>query len=449
MDKKPISLSKLLKQSSFPKILCGVQKYKKVEGDLMSINNNFLLFEYPIHKLKKSKNKNRSSNKSEYIHSYRKHKLNIILRKNDNIKKTHINNNNIIKEKTNLSPIFNIKEERNNKTLKPVNKKIKFNLNNDSSDPSFNIIKNANYFPVNLKKNNQIKINRQKEKSNYSTNTIGNLNNLNTLYPMKKPNKLFLTKSNIKSYNEKNKQYFKTNHINIFTDIFDAKNKKHKENNLSDTTTKTNYELKNIINTDICSCHSNDKNNLKNSEKKEILNFVKFEYNLAKKNNLNVSKKLNLAKLKDNNSNKKTKIRYFFWKYQLPIIRKYYYDINAFKHKEIELREENKTFYEKLDEIVESIRKNKKDKNKSYDEIEESEQTDFFSIDNKDRVEEEEDILNKILKKKEVISNSLKEAFKRMVNQKKNHKVVCNILYKNYKSAQKIKKSKSLIKYDK
>ena len=82
MEKKSISLPKLLNQSIFPKILCGERKNKKVERDLLSINDNFLLFEYSINKTRKLKY-NTSSDKPEYNHP---RKFSIILPKNSNIK---------------------------------------------------------------------------------------------------------------------------------------------------------------------------------------------------------------------------------------------------------------------------------------------------------------------------------------------------------------------------
>ena len=449
MDKKQISLRKVLKHSSFPRILCGVKTYKKVEGDLLSINKNFLLFEHSIRKFKNVKTKNASSNKLE---NPSPRSLSIILPKNTTIKKNNVNNisnnNNIIKSKESLSSLFKINKEAIYKILKQDKKKIKLNLNDNSLCNLFSTKKNSNYFTLHLKKNTQKQFNMQKEKSNYSANTIEDLNTISTLNPMKKTNQFFLTKNSISSYDTIQKKFDNMTLTSSFTDIFGSKEKKLKKNNLSNVTAKNDYELKKTINSDSCRSFQG-KQFLENSQKKEISNFIKYEYNLAKKYNSNVSKKLNLIKSNDNNDNVKTKIRYIFWKYQLPIIRKYYFDINAFKRKELELREENKTYYEKLDDIVEEIRKNRKNKNNSDENEEESEQINACSMENKYVCEEEEDILNKILKKRKIISSSLKDVYKRSKNQKKNHRIICDILSKTYRSVQKIKKSKSLIKYNK
>ena len=441
MEKKSISLPKLLNQSIFPKILCGERKNKKVERDLLSINDNFLLFEYSINKTRKLKY-NTSSDKPEYNHP---RKFSIILPKNSNIKINQIHNN-IIKTKSNLPPLYHFKRERINKIFKLDTKNIKLNSSENSLDTSFNSKKNTDFFSINSKKTNLKKLITKKEKSNFSASSTENLNTISTLNTMKKINQLIIAKNNIDSKQEKLNSM---NRTRTFTNIFDSKEKAINSNNLNNITTKNNNEIKTITNLDEYSNSSWVKYFIENSQKNQIPNFIKYEYNLAKKYNSKISKKLNLVKLNDETNNKNTEIRYLFWKYELPIIRKYYYDINAFKRKEIERREENKTLYEKLDEIVEKLKKNKKNKIRPDEDEEKNEQVDFFSMGNKDKYEDEEDITNKILKKKEIISNSLKNIYKRTKNQKKKHKIICSILYKNYRSAQKIKKSKSMITYNK
>lgn len=154
----------------------------------------------------------------------------------------------------------------------------------------------------------------------------------------------------------------------------------------------------------------------KNSKSGKVLKINEdIVLNMIKNNKKFVSEIRNIKNnLEKANLDFETKFKYVNWKYGIADMNKYFIDIKAYRKNEEDLINKRKTFYDRLDDMVDDIKKAKKMKNISNIAKQ-------FGIkikdadDNKIKEIEESD---KILSKNQEVKNSIKELYKRRKNEK-------------------------------
>ena len=315
------------------------------------------------------------------------------------------------------------KENKNNnkkKLNKIINKKIIITNNNKQVNNSVNNNKNKNeIFITNLEDNgninnnsyfNNMGINRYSE---YIKNTERYAINNNNSYS----NKKFLPP--IKNSSEAYK--IKTNHF--------------RNNTLSNINDKCSY-INQIINED------NKTYDYKNSEKllnlqteKSLDGLSKNKKPLLKINENAILKMIkrnkkvinNIKYLKNNieeaSIDFETKFKYINWKYGIADMNKYFIDLDSYKKNEEDLINKRKSFYDRLDDMIEDLKKRKK--GKSLDMIAKKFGVKFKEDENKNKEIEEANIF---FNKCRDIKNSLKELYKRQKDEKEKREKIDKIL---------------------
>ena len=178
----------------------------------------------------------------------------------------------------------------------------------------------------------------------------------------------------------------------------------------------------------------NKKNKFLYIDEKSILNIIK--------KNKSIISRINTVKNKFDNDmvNFEALYKYLNWKYGISDSNKYFIDIDAYKKDSEELINKKKSFYDRLDDMVEQINKNKKKKdmenlkkqyginiNKKKDDV------DYNSI----NVNETE----KLFLKGKKIKNVLKEVYNRKILEKKVRRKIKTLLDRSLDKIKNINKN--------
>ena len=142
------------------------------------------------------------------------------------------------------------------------------------------------------------------------------------------------------------------------------------------------------------------------------------------KNNKRIVKNIKQVKnnLEEANIEFESKFKYINWKYGIADMNKYFVDLQAYKKNEEELINKRKSFYDRLDDVIEDIKKVQKSKN--LDNIAKQ-----FGINLKEDVKNKEiEESDKMLFKNREVKNSLKELYKRQKVEKEKRKKINQIL---------------------
>ena len=120
-----------------------------------------------------------------------------------------------------------------------------------------------------------------------------------------------------------------------------------------------------------------------------------------------------------------TKYKYINWKFGIADMNKYFVDLDSYKKNEEELINKRKTFYDRLDDLIEDLKKRKKEKNflilaKKFGAQ--------LKDDDKNNAQIEE--MNKMLYKCQDVKHSLKLLYKRQKSEKEKREKINTILGK-------------------
>ena len=207
------------------------------------------------------------------------------------------------------------------------------------------------------------------------------------------------------SYNNLNKNINKNSTERSFS--LNNDNKQTNNSYLQAYKSKNNRIAKNVLN-----ISHNIKKILKINED-VVLNMIK-----RNKKIVNTIRQIK-NNLEEANIDFETKFKYANWKYGIADMNKYFIDIDAYKKSEEDLINKRKSFFDRLDDIIEDIKKRKK--NKNLENIAKQ-----FGIKLKDKMnnknQELEEETDKIIFKSRDVKTSLRELFKRRKEEKKNKK---------------------------
>ena len=311
------------------------------------------------------------------------------------------------------------------------------NLSKDSKKKLNKIITNKN---INIK--DSVDINKNKNEI-FITNLLNfeeNENNNNT-YINNVTNRYTEYMKNTDRYNFNNKSYSLKKYlppIKNSSHIFNIKSSNIRNNTLNNLNQKWSF-LSQMIN--------DNNRSFDNKNKESFFHYVSTEnYGGGSKNKkilkINENVVLNMIKrnkkivntvrqiknnLEEANIDFETKFKYVNWKYGIADMNKYFIDIDAYKKSEEDLINKRKSFFDRLDDIIEDIKKRKK--NKNLENIAKQ-----FGIKLKDKVnnknQELEEETDKIIFKSRDVRTSLRELYKRRKEEKQNREKIENILIK-------------------
>ena len=311
------------------------------------------------------------------------------------------------------------------------------NLSKDSKKKLNKIIANKN---INIKDSEDINKNKNEIFITNLLNFEENENNNNT-YINNVTNRYTEYMKNTDRYNFNNKSYSLKKYlppIKNSSHIFNIKSSNIRNNTLNNLNQKWSF-LSQMIN--------DNNRSFDNKNEESFFHYVSTEnYGGGSKNKkilkINENVVLNMIKrnkkivntvrqiknnLEEANIDFETKFKYVNWKYGIADMNKYFIDIDAYKKSEEDLINKRKSFFDRLDDIIEDIKKRKK--NKNLENIAKQ-----FGIKLKDKVnnknQELEEETDKIIFKSRDVRTSLRELYKRRKEEKQNREKIENILIK-------------------
>jgi hypothetical protein len=180
--------------------------------------------------------------------------------------------------------------------------------------------------------------------------------------------------------------------------------------------------------------------NNKNSIRDDIITYLRTESSGKNSNILKLNEEIvsnmikrnkriinNIRKVKNNleeaNIDFETKYKYINWKYGIADMNKYFIDIQSYRKNEEELINKRKSFYDRLDDVIDDIKQRRQ--MKKMDNIAKQFGIDLKNDDDKNVVIEESD---KIFFKNREVKNSLKELYKRQKIEKEKREKIKGIL---------------------
>ena len=180
--------------------------------------------------------------------------------------------------------------------------------------------------------------------------------------------------------------------------------------------------------------------NNKNSIRDDIITYLRTESSGKNSNILKLNEEIvsnmikrnkriinNIRKVKNNleeaNIDFETKYKYINWKYGIADMNKYFIDIQSYRKNEEELINKRKSFYDRLDDVIDDIKERRQ--MKKMDNIAKQFGINLKNNDNKNLVIEESD---KIFFKNREVKNSLKELYKRQKIEKEKREKIKGIL---------------------
>ena len=166
-----------------------------------------------------------------------------------------------------------------------------------------------------------------------------------------------------------------------------------------------------------------------NSKSKKIL---KINENIVLnmiKNNKKIINNIRHVKneIEDANIDFETKFKYYNWKYGIADMNKYFIDLESYKKNEEELINKRKSFYDRLDDVIDDIKRRKK--NKKIENI--KKQFGIKVINDDDDKNKDIDESEKIFAKNTEVKNSLKELYQRQKIEKIKREKIKEILIKS------------------
>ena len=276
------------------------------------------------------------------------------------------------------------------------------------------------------KDNNNIKmLNKSKEK-----NLINKDKTNKTVENLTKIPKINFNILNIKSLGKKEINIDNINKNDIKPKIFNARNKELK-NMKNLTETNENVNLKKINNINNNSSIIKFPSIIESKSTKNCINRIDLirktdkAEKLIKEKNAIIKDRINykLAELNLIDWAMKSKLKFARWKFDIPEIEKYFYDMNTFDKAEKQELMKRKTFYDHVEELVEEIQKEeeekdmKKIKDKHYKEEEKE---------NEDN--EEINIVQKAINKYSEASKILQIVKNRRLDEERKRYIIDNIL---------------------
>ena len=180
--------------------------------------------------------------------------------------------------------------------------------------------------------------------------------------------------------------------------------------------------------------------NNKNSIRDDIITYLRTESSGKNSNILKLNEEIvsnmikrnkriinNIRKVKNNleeaNIDFETKYKYINWKYGIADMNKYFIDIQSYRKNEEELINKRKSFYDRLDDVIDDIKQRRQ--MKKMDNIAKQFGINLKNDDDKNVVIEESD---KIFFKNREVKNSLKELYKRQKIEKEKREKIKGIL---------------------
>ena len=247
---------------------------------------------------------------------------------------------------------------------------------------------------------------------------------------------------NTERYNN-NKSYSLNNYLppinnkrSLLNQKYNIKSNNYSNNNLNNINDKYSY-INELINEDNKTFDNKKKDNFFNysvtegsSKKRKNMKYLSVNENIALKM-IRKNKHLinNIKKVKNNieeaNIDFETKFKYFNWKYGISDTNKYFIDIEAYRKNEEELINRRKSFYDRLDDVIDDIKKKKELKNLQV--IAKRFGIKFVDDDDNKKDKDIEDT-DKIFLKEQEVKNSLKELYQRQNIEKVNRDKINKIL---------------------
>ena len=128
--------------------------------------------------------------------------------------------------------------------------------------------------------------------------------------------------------------------------------------------------------------------------------------------------------LEEANLEFETKFKYFNWKYGIADMNKYFIDLQSYKKTEEDLINKRKSFYDRLDDVIDDIKQ--KEQMKKFNKIAKQFGIKIKEDDDKNNKAIEES--DKILFKNKEVKNSLKKLYQRQKNEKEKNGKIKQIL---------------------
>ena len=184
----------------------------------------------------------------------------------------------------------------------------------------------------------------------------------------------------------------------------------------------------------------NKASNNNNKNKENLISYIKTESSVKNSNIMKLNEEIVLKMIKRNkliinniknvknnleeaNIDFETKYKYINWKYGIADMNKYFIDIQSYRKNEEELINKRKSFYDRLDDVIDDIKKRRH--TKKMDKISKQFGINLKNDEDKNVIVEESD---KILFKNIEVKNSLKELYQRQKIEKEKREKIRGIL---------------------
>ena len=301
---------------------------------------------------------------------------------------------------------------------------------NDEEHNHKNKSENIKKYPIKIKKFQKRNLDLNEDNNNKNNNEIfiTKLMTENNIDDNNKINRYREYIRNTERYNN-NKSYSLNkylppinNKISILNNKYNIKTDNFSNNNLNNLNDKYSY-INDLINEDNKTFNNKKKENFFNysitessskKSKNKKMKFLSVNENIALKmikRNKNLINSLKKVKnnIEEANIDFETKFKYINWKYGIADMNKYFIDIEAYRKTEEELINRRKSFYDRLDDVIDDIKRKKELKN-----LEVIAKKFGIKITDEDN-NKDKDIENsdKIFLKKQEVKNSLKELYQR------------------------------------
>ena len=286
----------------------------------------------------------------------------------------------------------------------------------------------------------EIKIDKKKSQNeifitNFALNTDTNEENTDKIL-----NKYSEYIRNTERYNNKNNKSKSNNEI--LPPIKSKSSFSNRTMNIQPNTISSNAlkEKYSYINQILEEDNKNNNNKNSNINKEDIFTYLKTEgsgknkkimklnedivINMIKRNKRIIN---NIRKIKDSleeaNLDFETKFKYINWKYGIADMNKYFIDIKAYRKNEEDLINKRKSFYDRLDDVIDDIKRRKKLKN--MENIAKQFGIHLKDDNTKTNIIEESDLM---FSKNREVKNSLKELYRRQKLEKEKREKIKDIL---------------------
>ena len=319
-------------------------------------------------------------------------------------------------------------ENNNNSMEKLLNKNYYIqSKENDRNNNSKNKSESLKKFPIKIKnfQKRNLNINGDNDNKNNDEIFITKLMTESNIDDNNKANRYTEYIRNTGRYNN-NKSYSLNKYLPPINNKRSLLNQKYniKSSNFSNINLNDKYSYINeLINEDHKTFDNKKKDNFfnysitetssKNSKKRKFLSVnenIALKMIKRNKNLINNIKKVK-NNLEEANIDIETKFKYYNWKYGISETNKYFIDIEAYRKNEEELINKRKSFYDRLDDVIDDIKRKKEMKNLEV--IAKKFGIKFKEDDDDNNKDKDIEDSDKIFLKEQEVKSSLKELYQR------------------------------------